>query len=97
MWVTESIAATLLASTDQAPSLNPPAALADTHGLCDRPRGTLAGVDRDDDDWVGTPPEGRHSRDRARPEFWARQPLVGVAAAILGVLLVGLLFAVLLD
>jgi hypothetical protein len=28
---------------------------------------------RYDDDWVGTPPEGRHSRDRADPAFWARQ------------------------
>jgi hypothetical protein len=27
----------------------------------------------DDDDWTGTPPEGHHSRDRARPEFWRRQ------------------------
>ncbi len=26
----------------------------------------------DEDDWVGTPPEGRHSRDRANPEFWQR-------------------------
>ena len=24
----------------------------------------------DDDDWVGTPPEGHSTRDRARPEFW---------------------------
>ncbi len=24
-----------------------------------------------DDDWQGTPPEGRHSRDRANPGFWA--------------------------
>jgi hypothetical protein len=24
----------------------------------------------DDEDWVGEPPEGRHSRDRARPDFW---------------------------
>ena len=30
----------------------------------------------DDDDWVGEPPEGRHSRDRARPDFWtANRPL----------------------
>lgn len=35
----------------------------------------------DDDDWVGTPPEGRHSRDRARPDFWWRQRPVGYAAA----------------
>ena len=27
----------------------------------------------DDDDWVGTPPEGRYTRDRAKPEFWATQ------------------------
>ena len=26
----------------------------------------------DDDDWVGTPPEGRHTRDRANPGFWRR-------------------------
>jgi hypothetical protein len=27
----------------------------------------------DDDDWVGEPPEGRYTRDRAKPEFWASQ------------------------
>lgn len=27
----------------------------------------------DDDDWTGTPPEGRHTRDQARPEFWRAQ------------------------
>jgi len=27
----------------------------------------------DEDDWVGTPPEGRYSRDRADPEFWRRR------------------------
>ena len=27
----------------------------------------------DDDDWVGTPPEGRYTRDRAKPEFWRSQ------------------------
>ena len=26
----------------------------------------------DDDDWVGEPPEGRHTRDRANPGFWAQ-------------------------
>ena len=31
----------------------------------------------DDDDWVGEPPEGRHSRDRANPGFWEQnRPLV---------------------
>ena len=29
----------------------------------------------DDDDWVGTPPEGRHSADRAKPAFWSKPPL----------------------
>jgi hypothetical protein len=24
----------------------------------------------DDDDWVGTPPEGHYTRDRAKPEYW---------------------------
>lgn len=28
---------------------------------------------RDDDDWVGEPPEGRYSRDRAKPDFWRLQ------------------------
>jgi hypothetical protein len=26
----------------------------------------------DDDDWVGEPPEGRHTRDRANPGFWSQ-------------------------
>jgi len=40
----------------------------------------MAGWD-DDDDWVGTPPEGRHTRDRAKPEFWWRQRPVSLVAA----------------
>jgi hypothetical protein len=35
----------------------------------------------DEDDWVGTPPEGRYTRDRAKPEFWWHQRPVSVAAA----------------
>jgi hypothetical protein len=35
----------------------------------------------DEDDWVGTPPEGRYSRDRAKPEFWRNQRPVSFAAA----------------
>ncbi|MGI8512298.1 MAG: hypothetical protein ACR2NH_06680 [Solirubrobacteraceae bacterium] len=43
----------------------------------------------DDDDWTGTPPEGRHSADRARPDFWANQrPVSFVGAGILIVLVV---------
>jgi hypothetical protein len=37
----------------------------------------------DDDDWVGEPPEGRYTRDRADPGFWARQrPIVPAAVGI---------------
>lgn len=49
----------------------------------------------DDDDWVGEPPEGRHTRDRAKPEFWLTQrppEVIAVAVAIaIGVLIVVLL------
>jgi hypothetical protein len=36
----------------------------------------------DDDDWVGEPPEGRHSADRARPEFWRLQRPPEIIAAV---------------
>ena len=29
----------------------------------------------DDDDWTGTPPEGRHSASRANSAFWEQKPL----------------------
>jgi hypothetical protein len=50
--------------------------------------GSLTTLNRfdDEDDWVGTPPEGRYSRDRAKPDFWWRQRPVGIAAA--GILVV---------
>lgn len=41
----------------------------------------------DDDDWVGTPPEGRHSADRANPGHWARSPAAAVSGGVLFVLL----------
>jgi hypothetical protein len=42
----------------------------------------------DDDDWVGEPPEGRYSADRARPEFWRlqRPPEVIAAGFVLAVI-----------
>ncbi len=49
----------------------------------------------DDDDWVGTPPEGHHSRDRARPDFWRRQWQATVAGAGL-LVVIAVLVAVLL-
>ncbi len=47
----------------------------------------------DDDDWVGEPPEGRHSRDRANPGFWANQ---WQGRAITGAVVVLLILIVLL-
>ncbi len=48
----------------------------------------------DDDDWVGTPPEGHHSRDRAKPGFWRSQWQAGAAGA--GLLVVIVVIVVLL-
>ena len=43
----------------------------------------------DDDDWTGTPPEGRHTRDRAKPDFWRSQgALIQGAGALLLILIV---------
>ena len=50
----------------------------------------------DDDDWVGTPPEGRYSRDRANPEFWWRQRPVAIGGAVLGLLVIVLIVIALL-
>lgn len=47
----------------------------------------MAGWD-DEDDWVGEPPEGRYSRDRAKPEFWRGQRPVQAAAAGLIIIIV---------
>jgi hypothetical protein len=49
----------------------------------------------DDDDWVGTPPEGRYTRDRAHPEFWWRQRPVSVVAVGLGVIVIALVIVAL--
>ncbi len=43
----------------------------------------------DEDDWVGTPPEGRYTRDRAKPEFWrGRWPLAGAGMLLVLIILV---------
>ena len=49
----------------------------------------------DDDDWTGTPPEGRHSRDRARPGFWANQWQAVAASAVLGIVIIAALILIL--
>jgi hypothetical protein len=50
----------------------------------------------DDDDWVGEPPEGFHSRDRAKPGFWREQRPLSITAAGIGIALLVLLIAILL-
>ena len=50
----------------------------------------------DDDDWVGTPPEGRYSRDRAKPEFWWRQRRFNIVAGGIAVVLIAILLVALL-
>ena len=43
----------------------------------------------DEDDWVGTPPEGRHTRDQANPEYWRKLwPRAGVGMALVVLILV---------
>ena len=44
----------------------------------------------DDDDWVGEPPEGRYTRDRAKPDFWRSQrpPQVMAAGLLLVIVLI---------
>jgi hypothetical protein len=56
----------------------------------------MSPIMHDDDDWVGTPPEGHHSRDRANPDFWRSQwrvPAIGggvlIALSVLVVVLAG--------
>ncbi|HEU4656552.1 MAG TPA: hypothetical protein VFR97_03465 [Capillimicrobium sp.] len=51
----------------------------------------------DDDDWVGTPPEGRYSRDRADPAFWWRQKPVSITAVGLLVAIVVLVIILLVS
>ena len=61
-----------------------------------RSDGHTSGMAWDDDDWVGTPPEGRYTRDRAKPEFWWRQrPVSYTAVGLLLVIVVLVLVAVL--
>ena len=50
----------------------------------------------DDDDWVGTPPEGRHTRDRAKPEYWWSQRPPQIVGGLLALVVIVLLIAVLL-
>ena len=51
----------------------------------------------DDDDWTGTPPEGRYTRDRARPGFWRTQRPPAIAAAGIGIVVLVLVIVLLLS
>ena len=50
----------------------------------------------DDDDWVGEPPEGRHTREQSNPGFWNNQWQAAVAGSVLFVLIVIVLLLALL-
>ena len=50
----------------------------------------------DDEDWVGAPPEGRYTPDRAKPEFWWRQRPVSLTAAGVAVVVLALVVIALL-
>jgi hypothetical protein len=51
----------------------------------------------DDDDWTGTPPEGRHTRDQAKPEFWAGQWQGRAATGIVLVILAAIVLILVLT
>ncbi len=57
--------------------------------------GHLAGFD-DEENWTGEPPEGRHSRERANPGFWAGQRPLSITAAGVGLALLILALVLLL-
>ena len=66
----------------------------DPHG--ERRRGR-ARVSSDDDDWVGTPPEGHYTRDRAKPEFWRSQRPPALVAGAIGIVVLILIVVILLS
>ena len=52
-------------------------------------------ADDDDDDWVGEPPEGHYTRDRANPDFWRNQrPLmIGGAGLVIVIVVIVIVLA----
>ena len=52
---------------------------------------------RDEDDWVGEPPEGHYTRDRAKPEFWRNNVPAAVAGSGMVIALVILALVLLLK
>jgi hypothetical protein len=54
------------------------------------------GTDDDDDDWVGTPPEGHVTRDRAKPDFWRTQRPPALVPGLIGLAVIVVVVLVLL-
>jgi hypothetical protein len=54
-------------------------------------------MSQDEDDWVGTPPEGRYTRDRAKPEFWRGQRPPALIAGLIGIVVLILIVVILLS
>ncbi|MGI8845021.1 MAG: hypothetical protein ACR2HC_02420 [Thermoleophilaceae bacterium] len=50
----------------------------------------------DDDDWVGEPPEGHYTRERADPGFWSGQRPPAIVAGAIGIVVIVLLLVILL-
>lgn len=50
----------------------------------------------EDDDWVGTPPEGHHSRERADPGFWRSYRPLSIAGAAIVIVVIVVIVVVLL-
>jgi len=49
----------------------------------------------DDDDWVGEPPEGRHTRAQSNPGFWSSQRPLVVSVFWIGLLALAVVVVVL--
>jgi hypothetical protein len=52
---------------------------------------------KDDDDWVGEPPEGRYTRDRAKPDFWRTQRPPGLILGALALVVIILVLVLILS
>ena len=51
----------------------------------------------DDDDWIGTPPEGRYTRDRADAKHWKRNwPAQTIVYGVIGLGIIVVLIIALL-
>jgi hypothetical protein len=49
----------------------------------------------DDDDWVGEPPEGRHTREQSNPAFWTENRPLAYTLVFFGLFVLALVVVVL--